>query len=80
MNKTFGLGKGLGSLIPGQYNKTENYAEPILATGEKVQQIAVEKILPNPHQPRQDFNVEQLESLTSSIKEHGILQPLVIFN
>lgn len=78
MNKTFGLGKGLGSLIPGQYNKTENFIAPTLGKGEKIQEIEVEKVLPNPHQPRQDFDAEQLQGLTNSIKEHGILQPLVV--
>ncbi|MFA6428244.1 MAG: ParB/RepB/Spo0J family partition protein [Candidatus Buchananbacteria bacterium] len=78
MNKSFGLGKGLGSLIPGQYNKTENYTEPIILPGEKVQLVAVEKIKPNPHQPRKDFAAIELASLTESIKEHGILQPLIV--
>lgn len=42
------------------------------------QEIATEKIVPNPHQPRLHFDEDALEELTQSIKEHGILQPLVV--
>ena len=41
-------------------------------------QIEVEKIRPNPHQPRRDFNEENLRDLADSIREFGILQPLVV--
>jgi len=36
------------------------------------------KIIPNPHQPRRNFDKEELKSLTESIKKHGVLQPLVV--
>jgi ParB family chromosome partitioning protein len=75
----FGLGKGLGSLIPGQYNKTENFSAALPPLpGERVEQISVDKITSNPHQPRHDFDPEQLQNLAASIKEHGILQPLIL--
>ncbi len=66
------LGRGLNSLIP---------PAPGTSTGddgERVLQIAVEDIKPNPHQPRQQFDHDALEELVSSIKEHGIIQPLVV--
>jgi len=40
--------------------------------------IETEKIKPNPHQPRRDFNEESLRELANSIREHGILQPLIV--
>jgi ParB family chromosome partitioning protein len=47
-------------------------------TGQAVFQIEVEKIAPNPHQPRREFNEEGLKELAQSIREFGILQPLVV--
>ena len=44
---------------------------------EEVQRIATEKLLPNPYQPRKQFKSEELLSLAESIKENGILQPLL---
>ena len=41
-------------------------------------EIALEKITPNPHQPRMYFDKEKLEELIQSVKEHGILQPLIV--
>lgn len=43
-----------------------------------LQEIPIEKIVPNPHQPRLHFDEEKLKELADSIKEHGILQPLVV--
>ncbi|HET6596100.1 MAG TPA: ParB/RepB/Spo0J family partition protein [Anaerolineales bacterium] len=65
-----GLGKGLDALIPtGQK-----------ATGAEggVTQIPVELIQRNPRQPREHFDFEELESLASSIREHGVIQPLIV--
>jgi len=45
---------------------------------ESVFQIEVDKIKPNPHQPRRDFNEEALKELAASIREYGVLQPLVV--
>ncbi len=47
-------------------------------TGEAVFQIEIDKIRPNPHQPRKEFNEESLKELAASIREFGVLQPLVI--
>ena len=46
--------------------------------GEQVLSLAISSIVPNPHQPRLHFDQEKLEELAKSIKEHGILQPLVV--
>jgi len=44
----------------------------------KPQEIPVEQIAPNPYQPRREFDNEQLAELTASVREHGILQPLLV--
>src|SRR5574340_1844087 len=70
MAKHSGLGKGLDSLIP----TGETGRMP--ASG--VAQIPVELIEPNPHQPRSNFDEDQLAELADSIREHGIIQPLIV--
>ncbi len=67
-------GRGLEALIPSKGQK------PVKFTPEKeaVFLVEIEKIKPNPLQPRRDFNQEELLSLSESIKEHGILQPLIV--
>jgi len=85
--KKGGLGKGLSSLIPskattkvsapGEVKKSPEVREEF-PKGERLLQVSVGDIVANPFQPRKEFHVEQLEELVSSIKEYGILQPLVI--
>jgi len=79
MSKTQGLGKGLSSLIPQKVNKNilpKN--SEVFAGEEKIVQMPIGKIKTNPHQPRGDFDHDALEDLTNSIKEHGILLPLIL--
>jgi ParB family transcriptional regulator, chromosome partitioning protein len=65
-----GLGKGLDALIPtGQ--------KPISGEG-GITQIPVESIQRNPRQPREKFDLEELENLAISIREHGVIQPLIV--
>jgi len=64
------LGKGLGALIP---EFEEGASEP----GE-IKEVPVMKIKPNPYQPRKDFNQEKLKELADSIKEHGVVQPIIV--
>ncbi|MFA5163170.1 MAG: ParB/RepB/Spo0J family partition protein [Patescibacteria group bacterium] len=77
-----GLGRGLGSLIP---KKTVNYdsaaTEDVFVVhdqSEKLIRISPEKIDFNPYQPRQDFSEGALNDLIDSIREHGIIQPLIV--
>lgn len=81
MAKTFQLGRGLGSLIP--QKRAEPAAQtpapsPASPAGERVLQLAHTAIDPNPSQPRQHFGHDELEDLVTSIKAHGILQPLIV--
>lgn len=65
MTRARGLGRGLSALIP-----------PTVSVG--VDEVDIDAIVPNPHQPRGEMNDESLEELTESIREHGVLQPLLV--
>ena len=71
-----GLGRGLDALIPGSDSKESSTATAHSAQG--VLQIPIEKIKANPQQPRSAMDEEKLNELAASIREHGILQPLVV--
>jgi len=62
------LGKGLKAFLPEEYS---------ILKEEKFIEVYVEKFKPTPHQPRSNFNPETLEELARSIKETGMLQPIV---
>ena len=68
-----GLGRGLDALLSGGGEE----AQPP-APGRTLQEIDIDLIAPNPEQPRTNFPPEQLRELAESIREHGILQPLVV--
>ena len=69
-----GLGKGLDALIPGGEKKEESTP----TSDQGINQIPIEQIQPNPRQPRVKINEEALKELAASIREHGILQPLIV--
>ncbi|PZN06611.1 MULTISPECIES: ParB/RepB/Spo0J family partition protein [Thermaerobacter] len=62
--------KGLEALLPG--------VRPDPAAGEQVEQIPVERIRPNPYQPRRQFDPDALAELVESVRQHGIVQPLLV--
>ena len=70
-----GLGKGLGALIgtPAVTARTD-----VVESGERVHQISLAKIVPSTFQPRKDFGREALQELIDSIRQHGIIQPLIV--
>lgn len=68
-----GLGRGLGALIP--------TSAPDMDTTESdngLRTVPIERIQPNPHQPRIEFDKTALAELTDSIREHGLIQPLIV--
>ncbi|MBP1744284.1 MAG: parB-like partition protein [Firmicutes bacterium] len=76
LGKKFGLGKGLGALIPeeegaGEQNAGEKYSV-------EANMISINLIKPNEGQPRKTFDEEKILQLSESIKEHGIIQPILL--
>jgi ParB family transcriptional regulator, chromosome partitioning protein len=70
-----GLGKGLGALI----GTPSSAARPdAMESGERVHQINLANIVPSALQPRKDFAREALQELIDSIRQHGIIQPLIV--
>src|SRR5690606_22959384 len=69
-NRRMGLGRGLDALIPGGHSSSSRTAS--------VEQVDIDLIAPNPHQPRTVFDPEALAELAESIREHGVIQPLIV--
>jgi len=68
-----GLGKGLGALIP---DEIKNSVSPNIL----IEEIKLSAIKPNKDQPRKTFDSEKIDALAISIKEHGVVQPIVVRN
>ena len=73
MAKPAALGKGLGALI----NVRVASPTPIVEKGERVQSVPIDRIIPTPLQPRTVFRDDNLQELVDSIRQHGIIQPLI---
>ncbi|MBW1688780.1 MAG: ParB N-terminal domain-containing protein, partial [Deltaproteobacteria bacterium] len=74
------LGRGLGALIPAPSAAAAALradSDPAPELRGPYTQIAVERIRPNPQQPRRAFDADQLAGLADSILRHGLLQPVV---
>lgn len=82
MTNTMPLGRGLSALIPSRKPAVAPAPMAVASALEDRQNriwfIPATEIHPNPHQPRKDFSHGALEELIASIKEHGILQPLLV--
>lgn len=72
MSTSSRLGKGLDALIPKEFDTN------VLRESERIHSIAISDISPNPKQPRKTFDESSLKELTQSIKQHGVVQPLVV--
>ena len=70
-----GLGRGLSALMA-DVTETERAASQGLGAAELL--VPIEKILPNPEQPRKRFVQDDLDDLAASIKEKGVIQPLIV--
>lgn len=84
MEKKKGLGRGLESLFAFYDTPEENITTPsevkkqTFAKNDGISEIDINKISPNPNQPRKHFDEEALQELASSIKLHGVIQPIVV--
>jgi ParB family chromosome partitioning protein len=81
------LGRGLGALLGGAITTGKPSApaalstattESIAANGERIQNVALDRIRPSPLQPRKDFPAEGLQELADSIRAQGVIQPLIL--
>lgn len=75
------LGRGLGSLIQNRAPGAPGGAATALhhpAPGERVQTVPLDDVVPSPLQPRREFKAEPLNELVESIRERGIIQPLIV--
>ena len=70
------LGKGLSALIAAQPAPAPGIAA--VDDAEKIQRVSLDSITPSPLQPRKDFGADALSELVESIRQHGIIQPLIV--
>lgn len=68
-----GLGKGFDALLPQDFDSSI-----IKESGERIEKIELSRIKPSDDQPRTEFNEDALKELAESIKQHGVIQPLVV--
>ena len=76
MAKKTGLGKGLDALFASTIEEEKKEEE--IQAGEKIHKLKLIEIEPNRNQPRKKFDEEALEELANSIKEYGLLQPIIV--
>ena len=76
MAKAAALGKGLSALMGGAGKLAT--PEPVTEKGEMIRQVSRSAIVPSPLQPRKNFRAEELAEMVESIKERGIIQPLIV--
>jgi ParB family transcriptional regulator, chromosome partitioning protein len=88
--KRTGLGRGIGALIPTgggeerpadvffQHDDAATAPDLVSVPGARLAELALDEIVPNPQQPRTEFREEELAELVVSIREFGVLQPIVV--
>ncbi|AFI04944.1 ParB/RepB/Spo0J family partition protein [Helicobacter cetorum] len=75
MAKSKGLGRGLGEILP---EVSEAMEQSLYSRATRIVELQIDEVIPNPYQPRKVFTKESLEELAQSIKEHGLLQPVLV--
>ncbi|EFO9190901.1 ParB/RepB/Spo0J family partition protein [Campylobacter lari] len=76
MAKKSALGRGLSSILA---DIDEVYEKELGSNEGRIEEIDIDLISPNPYQPRKNFDTKALEELAGSIKEYGLIQPVVVF-
>ncbi|EAJ0360998.1 ParB/RepB/Spo0J family partition protein [Campylobacter lari] len=76
MAKKSALGRGLSSILA---DIDEVYEKELGSNEGRIEEIDIDLISPNPYQPRKNFDIQALEELAGSIKEYGLIQPVVVF-
>ena len=74
------LGKGLEQLFSNEVINFQDYTKEIVETAKSsdIKEIPLSEIRSNPYQPRKTFNEESLQEMAESIKEHGIIEPIIV--
>ncbi|MGL2751092.1 ParB/RepB/Spo0J family partition protein [Helicobacter pylori] len=75
MAKNKVLGRGLADIFP---EINEVYEQGLYERANRVVELGIDEVMPNPYQPRKIFSEDSLEELAQSIKEHGLLQPVLV--
>lgn len=70
-----GLGKGIDAMISGDDTKAKKVVKEVI---KEVDTIDINKIEPNSNQPRKKFNEDKIHELAESIKQHGLIEPLIV--
>ena len=70
-----GLGKGIDAMISGDDTKMKKVVKEVI---KEVDTIDINKIEPNNNQPRKNFNEDKIHELAESIKQHGLIEPLIV--
>jgi len=73
VNRPRGLGRGLGALFPGTPAQATRSA-----SGSSIMELPLDRVRPNPHQPRRRFDEDALAALAQSIRAHGLLAPIMV--
>ena len=74
MAKRGGLGRGLGALL----GETAGEVSPQLSSTQNLRDLAIDEVVPNPDQPRKTFDDDELAELADSIRQNGIIQPIIV--
>ena len=79
-NKRKALGKGLEQLFSNEVINFDEFEKDVVNNTKEsdIKEIKISEIRSNPYQPRKTFNEESLQELADSIKEHGIIQPIIV--
>jgi len=72
------LGRGLGAILDEVGQAYESEVGDVVDRGGQIREIDLDEITPNPYQPRKHFDQTALQELSESIKQHGLLQPIVV--
>lgn len=75
--KKLAMGRGLGAILT---ETAEAYKQSLSDNSSLVLDLDIDIIKPNPYQPRKTFNPQALQELSESIQEHGLLQPIVVYD
>ena len=83
MAKTKGLGRGLGALLPAapkwqDASASHTGSGAAMLEERRIELLPIEQIRPNPDQPRQTFDEAAMEELAASVRQYGVLQPILV--